>query len=96
MGKPAGRIGDKHSGHSCFPVTALISGSNNVMTNKKPAMRQGDKFVPHCCGPSCHGVVLAKGSSTVIINGRQAGRIGDSTACGARVISGSGNVLIGG
>lgn len=97
MGKPAGRLGDKHSGHGCFPPTALITGSNNVIINKKLAMRVADKFVPHCCPvPGCHSVMLATGSSTVIINGRAAGRLGDKTACGASVMIGSSNVIIGG
>lgn len=95
-GKPAGRRGDQHTGHSCFPPSPCVSGSGNVMTNKKPAMRQGDKFAPHCCPKKgCHPPVLAKGSSTVFINGRQAGRLSDPTACGAKVMVGSGNVIIG-
>jgi uncharacterized Zn-binding protein involved in type VI secretion len=44
-GKPAGRLGDAQSGHGCFPPTNCISGSGNVLTNKKPAMRVGDKFI---------------------------------------------------
>ena len=96
MGKPAGRLGDNHTGHGCFAPTKCVIGSNNVIINKKLAMRQGDMFVPHCCGPSCHTPYLAKGSSTVIINGKQAGRLGDPTTCGASVMVGSGNVIIGG
>lgn len=96
-GKPAGRLGDIHSGHSCYPPSKLIVGSNNVMINKKPAMRLADKFEPHCCPASgCHSVLLATGSSKVIINGRLAGRLGDKTACGASVMVGSNNVIIGG
>ena len=95
-GKPAGRLGDQHCGHSCFPPTSLVSASVNVKINQKGAMRVGDSYQPHCCGPSCHGVTQASGSSTVIINGKPAGRLGDSTACGATVISGSGNVIVGG
>ena len=96
-GKPAGRLGDAQSGHGCFPPTNCISGSGNVLTNKKPAMRVGDKFVSHCCPKKgCHPPVLAAGSGSVKINGRPAGRIGDSVACGGNVMVGSGNVLIGG
>lgn len=97
MGKPAGRIGDNQSGHGCFGPSPCTSGSGNVITNKKPAMLVGSTFVPHCCPKKgCHPPVLAAGSSTVIINGRPAGRLGDPTGCGATVISGSGNVFIGG
>lgn len=96
-GKPAGRIGDVQSGHGCFPPTNCISGSGNVKTNKKPAMRVGDKFVTHCCPKKgCHPPVLASGSSSVKINGRPAGRLGDPCGCGGKVMVGSGNVLIGG
>lgn len=94
-GKPAGRLGDVHSGHSCFPPSPCTKGSNNVSINGKPAMRVTDTFVPHCCGPSCHTPYLGMGSSTVIINGLPAGRLGDTTTCGASVMVGSGNVLIG-
>ncbi len=96
-GKPAGRLGDAQYGHGCFPPTNCISGSGNVLTNKKPAMRVGDKFVSHCCpNAGCHPPVLAAGSGSVKINGRPAGRIGDSVACGGKVMVGSWNDLIGG
>lgn len=95
MGKPASVLGDAQSGHGCFPPSKCISASGNVITGGKGAMRVGDQFVPHCCGKKCHSPVLASGSSTVIINGRQAGRLGDPTACGAVVMTGVGNVLIG-
>lgn len=97
MSKPAGRLGDKQSGHGCYPPTSCVTGSGNVVINQKPAMRQGDTFVKHCCPTrGCHTPVLSNGSSTVKINGKQAGRIGDPTGCGAKVMVGSGNVIIGG
>ncbi len=97
MGKPAGRLGDQHSGHGCFPPTPCVSASPNVLTNKRGAMIVGSMFVTHCCPKKgCHPPVLASGSSSVIINGRPAGRIGDNTGCGATVVSGSSNVIIGG
>lgn len=95
-GKPAGRFGDIHSGHGCFAPTPCIKASTNVMTNKRGAMRVGDMFVVHCCGLSCHQPILAQGSSKVIINGRPAGRMTDMVGCGAKVMIGSTNVLIGG
>jgi uncharacterized Zn-binding protein involved in type VI secretion len=39
---------------------------------------------------------LAKGSTTVFVNGRPAGRIGDLVACGSFVMTGSTNVFTGG
>lgn len=96
-GKPAGRLGDQESGHGCFPPTPCTSASGNVITNGKGAMRVGDKFATHCCpNAGCHPPVLASGSGTVKINGKAAGRLGDPTGCGAKVMVGSGNVLIGG
>ena len=97
MGKPASRLGDSNSGHSCYPPTKSVSASSNVIINKKGALRVGDSYVPHCCPkPGCHTPVQAKGSGTVIVNGKQLARLGDSTACGAVLIAGSGNVLAGG
>lgn len=96
MGKPASRLGDAHTGHGCFPPTKCNQASSNVIINSKGAMRVGDTFIPHCCPNSgCHTPVLAKGSSTVFINGRPAGRMSDKVACGASVMVGSSNVIIG-
>lgn len=97
MGKPATRVGDMHSGHACFPPTNAIKGCTTVKVNGMPLMNVGGMYVQHCCPvPGCHPVVQATGSGTVIANGTPATRIGDKTACGATVVSGSGNVLIGG
>lgn len=97
MGKPASKLQDMNSGESCFPPSSCNSGSGNVFTNGKPAMKVGSTFVPHACPkPGPHTPVLAKGSSTVFINSVGAGRIGDMTGCGASVITGSSNVFIGG
>lgn len=95
MGKSASYLGCRHSGHSCFAPTALITASANVKINSIGAMRVSDKYSTHCCGPSCHQPVQGTGSSTVIINGKPAGRIGDKTSCGASVMTGSGNVFFG-
>lgn len=97
MGKPTAYLGVNNSGHSCYPPSASVSASSNVLVNKKGALRVGDSYVPHCCPkPGCHTPVQAKGSGTVIVNGKQLARLGDATACGAVVVSGSGNVLAGG
>ena len=96
-GRPGAKLGDVESGHSCFPPTKLIVGSNNVMTNKRPAARVGDAFIPHWCpNAGCHSPMVAKGSSKVIINGRPAARLGDRDSCGGVIMTGSSNVLIGG
>ena len=69
------------------------------------AARQGDSGVPHCSG-----YTIATGSSNVLINGRQAARVGDTSTphlypSGGRppckphtasITSGSGTVFING
>ena len=45
---------------------------------------------------SCAPVPLVSGSPDVFINGRAAGRVGDSVSCGGSVAEGSPNVFIGG
>lgn len=95
-GKPASRLGDTHSGHSCFPPTKSTTASSNVKINSKGALRVGDQYVSHCCpNAGCHPPVQASGSGTVIVNGKPLARIGDKTGCGASVMVGSGNVIAG-
>ncbi|EKS6740454.1 PAAR domain-containing protein [Enterobacter ludwigii] len=86
--EPAARVGDAicHGG-------AVVSGSGNVSINGIPASAAG------LSAAACvfhGGTVVASGSGTVTINGCPAARIGDVTGCGSAIVSGSGNVLIGG
>lgn len=90
------RLGDPCTGHGCFPPRASTGASGDVFVNGIAAHRQGDGWAAHCCGPSCHGSVLAAGSGTVFVNSKQLGRIGDPVACGSTVAAGSGNVFAGG
>ncbi len=97
----AARLGDICTGHACFPPRANIQGSPDVFINGIPAHRQGDAWAVHCCTHpdiphGCHASVLASGSGSVYINGKQAGRVGDPVACGGTVATGSGDVFIGG
>ncbi len=93
----AGRKGDTGSGHDGFPPTPATSGSGDVNTNGKPALRTGDSFAAHAKPKHPpHGRSLAAGSSSVFINGKPAGRVGDAIDCGGSVSAGSGNVFIGG
>lgn len=89
------RIGDKCSGHGCFPPRSSTSGSGDVFVNGIGAHRVGDSWAVHCCGPSCHDSVMASGSSTVFVNGKAVARIGDNVACGSVSAQGSGNVFAG-
>lgn len=90
------RLGDHCTGHGCWPSRPCISASPNVYVNHIPVHRQGDKWATHCCGPSCHDGVLASGSSSVYVNGKQVARIGDPVSCGSKVQEGSPNVFAGG
>jgi uncharacterized Zn-binding protein involved in type VI secretion len=92
------RLGDIGTGHSCWPPRPNDQGSPNVFVNNLPAHRQGDHWVAHCCCkiPQTHDSVLAAGSSTVYVNGKQLGRIGDPIACGSSVATGSPDVFAGG
>ncbi|WP_213692145.1 PAAR domain-containing protein [Aminobacterium sp. EBM-42] len=69
-----------------------------MFVNGKAWHRQGDAWAEHCCPdiPECHASVLASGSSSVFINGKEAGRVGDPVACGSSVATGSNNVFAGG
>ena len=96
----AARLGDMCTGHGCFPGRPNIQGEPTVLINNLPAHRVSHAWDTHChpCGvsSSCHGSVLAGGSSSVFIGGNAAGRIGDPVACGSAVATGSPNVIIGG
>ena len=68
------------------------AGSPNVFFDNLDAMRVGDPF--QCVGPptTCKA---ATGSSAVLINGKRAVRIGDSTNHGGVVVGGSSGIWIG-
>jgi len=89
------RLGDTGSGHACWPPRANISASINVFVNGLGAHRQGDNWEIHCCKGHCHRGVLQSGSSTVFVNGKQLGRVGDPISCGSRCATGSPNVFAG-
>lgn len=92
----ATRKGDNCSGHKCFPPRPSSEGSPDVFINGRASVRQGDGYDRHCCGGNCHRSQLAVGSSTVFVNGKPVGRIGDDVACGSVAAVGSSNVFIGG
>jgi len=94
---PVHRRGDIGTGHGCWPPRSNIQGSPNVFANGIPVHRQGDAWSIHCCpNNGCHGGILVAGSSSVYINGRQTGRIGDPVSCGSSAAMGSPNVFAGG
>ena len=94
---PATRIGDADVPHCSGMVR--MQGSENVLVNSIPWSRQGDNNTPHLLpGDPCpvHSAPIAVGSETVFINGRGAGRVGDSIAGCTNVAKGSPNVICGG
>lgn len=91
------RLGDVCTGHGCWPARPSASASPDVYVNGIPAHREGDAWQAHTCPsiPETHASVLASGSSSVYVNGRQLGRIGDPVACGSAVATGSPDVFAG-
>ncbi|MBQ3653692.1 MAG: PAAR domain-containing protein [Synergistaceae bacterium] len=95
------RLRDICTGHECFPPRASTSGSPNVFVNNTPVHREGDSWSAHTCTHpdtphGTHSGTLSSGSSTVYVNARQLGRIGDPVSCGSIVATGSKNVFAGG
>jgi uncharacterized Zn-binding protein involved in type VI secretion len=96
----ATRIGDADVPH-CSPMVRA-QGSPNVFVNGIPWSRQGDINTVHLkpcgCPPCCcpHAMPIAVGSSTVRVNGRGAGRVGDAIVACTSVAQGSPNVFAGG
>lgn len=66
-------------------------GAPTVLIGKLPAAVLGDNVV--CVGPPD---VIVKGSATVMICGKPAARMGDSTAHGGVIVLGCPTVMIGG
>ena len=91
----ATRIGDADVSH-CSGMTRAV-GSSDVFVNAIAWSRQGDNNTGHLLpGDPCpsHAAPISSGSSTVYVNGVQAGRIGDPTC--TSVAAGSSNVFAGG
>ena len=101
MGQPAARLTDMHTcpmqtpavpspiPHVGGPITG--PGVATVLIAKMPASVVGDMAT--CVGPPD---TIAKGSATVMIGGRPAARMGDTSAHGGTIAVGCLNVLIGG
>jgi uncharacterized Zn-binding protein involved in type VI secretion len=95
----ATRIGDADVAH-CSGMTRA-EGSPNVFVNGIPWSRQGDNNTTHLRpvpgDPPCipHAAPIAIGSTTVFVNGRGAGRIGDAISGCTSVAAGSSNVFAG-
>ena len=97
MGKAAARLMDIGSNHGAYPPTPIIVGSGDVFCNGRPAAREGDMLLLHMA-PKCppHPRAIKKGSSSVFVNGKPLARVGDPVDCGGSIITGAGDVLVGG
>jgi uncharacterized Zn-binding protein involved in type VI secretion len=95
----AARIGDMHA---CPMVTPgvppvphvggpVVMGCATVLTCMMPQSQVSNTCV--CVGPPD---MIAMGSTTVLVGGLPAARLGDMTAHGGSVVSGAPTVLIGG
>lgn len=91
------RIGDADIPHCSGMVRA--QGSGNVFANNIPISRQGDVNTVHLLpGSPCpaHAAPIASGSSTVFVNNKGCGRVGDALSGCTSVAAGSPNVFAGG
>ena len=91
------RVGDADVAH-CSGMTRA-EGSPNVFVNGIALSREGDNNTGHLLpGAPCpsHAAPIASGSSTVKVNNKGAGRIGDAISGCTSVAAGSPNVFAGG
>lgn len=94
---PASRITDMHTCPMVTDVVPHVGGPvvgpcvPTVLIGKLPAAVVGDMCT--CVGPPDS---IVKGSATVMIGGKPAARIGDSTAHGGSLVLGEFTVMIGG
>ena len=94
--KAVTRKGDKDVTHCSTPVRE--QHSPNVYVNNIAVSRQGDNNNVHLLpGLPCpsHAAPIATGSTTVFINGKGCGRIGDAISSCTSVAEGSDNVFAG-
>ncbi|MBX2875306.1 MAG: PAAR domain-containing protein [Saprospiraceae bacterium] len=97
---PAARLTDMHTCPMQTPGVPPIPhvggpivgpGVPNVLIAGLPAAVLGDMCT--CVGPPDS---IVKGSATVMIGGKPAARMGDTTAHGGSIVLGAPNVMIGG
>ena len=91
------RIGDADAAH-CSGMTRA-AGSPNVFVNSIAISRQGDNNTGHLLPTAVpcpsHSAPIATGSTTVFINGKGCGRVGDAISGCTSVAAGSPNVFAG-
>ena len=90
------RIGDADVAH-CTGMTRAV-GSTNGFVNSIGVSRQGDNNTTHLLpGVPCppHAAPIETGSTTVFVNGKGCGRVGDAISGCTSVAEGSSNVFAG-
>lgn len=91
-----GDLVDQDVFHCSVPLR--LARSPNVYCNGTRISRQGDVNHPHLLPPipcPTHQAPIAVGSTTVFINGKGCGRIGDAVSGCTSVATGSSNVFAG-
>ena len=93
------RKGDADVTH-CSGMVRL-GASTNVFVNGIGISRQGDNNTAHLLPPNVppcggHSASISSGSSTVKVNGKGCGRVGDGISGCTSVAAGSSNVFAGG
>ena len=106
VGASGGGVSDRRTGDGCAgqyrrrrgrqhgKEGVIATGSHNVFINGRPAAIATDSMAE--CAEDGGSQQMAEGSSRVYINGLPAVRTGDQTTCGGKVMTGSGDVVIGG
>jgi len=75
--------------------TTVVASSTDVMVNSKGAVVVGDSIQPHAHPLSPpHPGTVAKGSSTVFVNGKPMAQSGGNISCGAIIASAVTNVNV--
>ena len=92
------RFGDADVTH-CTGMTRLDK-SSDVFVNNIGVSRQGDNNTAHLLPPDVppcpgHSAPIATGSTSVFVNGKGCGRIGDSITVCTSVAAGSSNTFAG-
>ena len=96
MSQAISRITDLTAGH-CFEPHSPDNGlSSTVFANGLAIVLVGTHFPVHTCGNQHHDATQSQGSSTVFIEGKAVGRVGDQQDCGDVLAQGSSNIFCGG
>ncbi|HBN6266138.1 TPA: PAAR domain-containing protein [Vibrio parahaemolyticus] len=88
MGKPITIVGCVDSGHPPYAPGTGASGNELFKVNGVAVMCTGDPMTQHVAPdkPPHSGTLI--GSSKLTINGKEAGKVGDVTSCGATILTG--------